>query len=90
MKKQVVFGVFLVFLVSFFPLAGQGGEVSFRLDAPESVVAGEDFEVELIFWKGELEDYSRFSQELPEGFTATNVSSPNADFSFSDQRVRII
>lgn len=90
MRKQVVFGGFLVFLASFFPLAGQGGDVSFRLEAPESVIAGEDFEVELVFWKGELEDYSRFSQELPEGFSATNVSSPNADFSFSDQRVRII
>jgi len=87
MKKRVVF---LVFLVAFLPLSGQPGGVSFVLEVPEEVTAGEDFEVELFFRKGDLEDYSRFSQVLPQGFTASNISSPNADFTFSDQRVRII
>lgn len=87
MKKWVVF---LAFLVAFLPLSGQPGGVSFYLEVPEEVTAGEDFEVELFFRKGDLEDYSRFSQVLPQGFAASNVSSPNADFSFSDQRVRII
>lgn len=87
MKKQVIF---LVFLVTFLPLPAQQGEVSFVLEAPEEVTAGEDFEVELTFRKGDLEDYSRFSQDLPMGFAASNISSPNADFTYSDQRVRII
>lgn len=87
MKKQVVF---LVLLVALLPISGQRGGVSFSLEAPEKVTAGESFNVELIFRKGDLEDYSRFSQDLPEGFAATNISSPNADFTFSDQRVRII
>ena len=65
-------------------------EVDVKLEAPESVVAGEDFEVTITFNKGELKDYSRFSQDIPSGFTATNISSPNADFTFTDQRVRII
>ncbi|MDF1571048.1 MAG: hypothetical protein P1P82_05465 [Bacteroidales bacterium] len=87
MKKRVVF---LIFLVAFLPLSGQPGGVSFVLEVPEEVTAGEDFEVELFFRKGDLKDYSRFSQVLPQGFAASNVSSPNADFTFSDQRVRII
>lgn len=87
MKKQVVF---LVFLVMLLPVSGQEAGVSFNLEAPENVTAGESFEVELIFRKGDLEDYSRFSQDLPEGFAAANISSPNADFTFTDQRVRII
>lgn len=87
MKKQVVF---LIFLVAFLPLSAQPGGVGFMLEVPEEVTAGEDFEVELLFRKGDLEDYSRFSQVLPQGFTASNISSPNADFTFSDQRVRII
>lgn len=80
---------FLLFLVSF-PLFGQQGNFSIELDAPENVIAGNDFEVILTFNKGDLKDYSRFSQELPAGFTAENIDSPNADFTFADQRVRII
>ncbi|MEX0982992.1 MAG: hypothetical protein WD577_12325 [Bacteroidales bacterium] len=69
---------------------GQQEVVEFNLDAPENVVAGNEFEVTLTFNKGDLKDYSRFSQDLPSGFTATNVISPNADFTFADQRIRII
>ena len=52
--------------------------------------AGEVFEVTVTISKGALTDYSRFSQDLPLGLTATNISSPNADFSFDNQRIRII
>ncbi len=79
----------LLFLVSL-PLLGQQEGVSIKLEAPENVVAGSSFEVTLTFNKGNLKDYSRFSQDLPSGFTAENINSPNADFTFSDQRVRII
>ncbi|MCF8226061.1 MAG: hypothetical protein K9J30_09290 [Bacteroidales bacterium] len=65
-------------------------DVEIFLDVPESIVAGNDFKVTATFRKGDLKDYSRFSQDLPLGFTATNLSSPNADFTFEDQRVRII
>jgi hypothetical protein len=81
--------LFLV-IIAGIPLIGQQEAVSFNLDAPENVVAGNQFEVTLTFKKGDLMDYSRFSQDLPLGFTATNIVSPNADFTFSDQRIRII
>ncbi len=71
-----------------FSLSGQDVEIS--IDHPEMVNAGADFEVTLTIKKGSLTDYSRFSQDLPLGLTATKVSSPNADFSFDEQRVRII
>jgi hypothetical protein len=82
----------VLFLISMaaIPLFGQQEAISFNLNAPENVVAGNEFEVTLTFNKGELKDYSRFSQDLPSGFTASNVVSPNADFTFSDQRIRII
>jgi hypothetical protein len=86
MKKELLLLVFL----SVMPLYGQQENISFSMDVPESVVAGNTFEVTLRLNKGELKDYSRFSQELPSGFTAYNISSPNADFTFMDQRVRII
>ena len=78
-----------VFLLSLaFSLNGQ--EVEISIDHPVSVTAGEDFTVTLTIRKGSLTDYSRFSQDLPLGLSATNVSAPNADFSFDEQRVRII
>ncbi len=60
------------------------------IDHPSAVKAGEVFEVTVTISKGSLTDYSRFSQDLPLGLTATNVESPNADFSFDNQRIRII
>lgn len=87
MRKQLSF---LAVMLLALPLLGQNDNVSIRLDAPENVIAGEKFEVTLTFEKGDLEDYSRFSQDIPSGFTAENITSPNADFTFTDQRVRII
>jgi len=71
-----------------FSLNGQNVDIS--IDHPDRVNAGEDFTVSVTISKGSLTDYSRFSQDLPLGLTASNLSSPNADFSFDDQRVRII
>jgi len=71
-----------------FTLCGQ--DVQLSIDYPVRVNAGGDFEVTVTINKGSLTDYSRFSQDLPLGLSATNVSSPNADFSFDEQRVRII
>lgn len=71
-----------------FTLNGQ--DVQLTIDYPDRVNAGEDFEVTVTIDKGSLTDYSRFSQDLPLGLSASNMSSPNADFSFDEQRVRII
>jgi len=67
-----------------------GQEVEISIDHPDRVNAGEEFTVSVTISKGSLTDYSRFSQDLPLGLTATNVSSPNADFSFDNQRIRVI
>ncbi len=68
----------------------QGQEVKISIDHPDQVKAGAEFLVTVTINKGSLTDYSRFSQDLPLGLTAVNVSSPNADFSFDSQRIRII
>lgn len=71
-----------------FSLKGQ--EVEISIDHPDQVSAGAEFTVTVTINKGSLTDYSRFSQDLLPGLMATNVSSPNADFSFDNQRIRII
>jgi len=79
-------------IISMFSLATvvSGQEVEISIDHPDRVNAGEEFTVSVTISKGSLTDYSRFSQDLPLGLTATNVSSPNADFSFDNQRIRVI
>ncbi len=88
MKKKNTFWLAVSMLCLSVSLTGQ--EVEISIDHPDEVKAGEVFEVTVTIDKGTLTDYSRFSQDLPLGLTATNVSSPNADFSFDNQRIRII
>jgi hypothetical protein len=88
MKKINSF--WLIFAMICLPVTLSGQEVEISMDHPDQVKAGEVFEVTVTINKGSLTDYSRFSQDLPLGLTATNVSSPNADFSFDNQRIRII
>ena len=88
MMKYLTHSLTVFLLLLAFSLSGQDVQIS--MDHPLSVNAGDEFEVTVTINKGSLTDYSRFSQDLPLGLTATNVSSPNADFSFDEQRVRII
>ncbi len=88
MKK--INSIWLGTAMFFLTLSLSGQEVEISIDHPNEVKAGEVFEVTVTIKKGTLTDYSRFSQDLPLGLTATNVSSPNADFSFDNQRIRII
>ena len=64
--------------------------VTVNIDVPSEVQAGEEFLITLTVSKGTLESFSRFQQELPYGLKASRVSTANTDFSFEDQRVRLI
>ncbi len=88
MKK--LYPIWLGMALFFLSVSISGQEVKISMDHPDQVNAGEVFEVTVTISKGSLTDYSRFSQDLPLGLTATNVTSPNADFSFDNQRIRII
>ncbi|MBN1132774.1 MAG: hypothetical protein JXR52_05810 [Bacteroidales bacterium] len=88
MNKAVKLVHCFLLLCLFSVLTGQ--DLRITMDLPETVYAGSEFEVRLTIEKGNLTDYSRYSQELPYGLSAVNVSSPNADFSFEEQRIRII
>jgi len=78
-----------LFVLCAFTVQAQN-EITVRMNVPQEVVAGQEFLVSVEIEKGNLEEFSRFQQELPAGFTAVQENSGAADFSFDNQRVRFI
>lgn len=65
-------------------------KIVISMDVEREVMAGDELLVKLTIDKGDVESFSRFTQTLPYGLTAMKTASLNADFSFEEQRLRII
>jgi len=65
-------------------------DVSLNVGVPSVVNAGAEFDVELTLQKGSIESFARFQQDLPNGLTAQVVDPANANFTFENQKVKII
>ena len=81
--------IFILLLITSIVLHSQD-EILVKMNVPSEVVAGQEFLVSIDIEKGNLEEFSRFQQELPAGLTAIQDNSGAADFSFDNQRVRFI
>ncbi|MDR1155910.1 MAG: SPOR domain-containing protein [Bacteroidales bacterium] len=81
----IVASILLITFSSFF----QNG-ITMKMDMPDVIEAGAEITVDVTINKGKLTGFARFQQELPYGFTAMAENSANADFSFQDQKVRLI
>jgi len=64
--------------------------VTVTANIPEVIEAGTEITVNVTINKGKQSGSARFQQELPVGFTAKPLNSANADFSFQDQKVRLM
>ena len=80
-----ILNLLVILVLQLFP-----GDVSVTLLAPTEVTAGNEFEVKLTLNKSDLEGFSRFQQNIPPGLEALSASSANADFTFSENRLRLI
>lgn len=65
-------------------------DVSLSVGVPSEVNAGSEFDVELTLQKGSIESFARFQQDLPNGLTAQVVDPANANFTFENQKIKII
>lgn len=81
----LTFNAFLFFLYSIF--SGADG-ISISSNLPKSMQPGQEVEVEVKITKGGLGGFAKFQLEMPEGFTATEVDSKGANFSFATGLVK--
>lgn len=77
-------------LVSLFVGSLFQGDVSLTMDVAPRINAGTELLVKISLKKKDVGGFCRFQQELPAGFSASSVSTSNADFTFKDQKVRFI
>jgi hypothetical protein len=75
-------------LSSFLAILQNG--VTITADIPEVIEAGTEITVNVTIKKGKQTGFARFQQELPVGFTAKPLNSAYADFSFQEQKVRLV
>jgi len=75
----------MLFLNTFF-----SDDVSLSLNSINQVEAGNEIYVEITLSKSNFESFARFQQEIPAGLTPIPVNTANADFSFSDQKIKFI
>lgn len=81
----VVFNVLALLIFEF--SIGQDIEVTHNL--PAQVENASEFSVDLVFKKGKLDGYGKFTMELPEGFTAEMVDTRDGSFTFQNQKILI-
>lgn len=80
---------FLLLLITVSVLSfGQDVKVSHNL--PESVAAGQSFDMDVTLTKGNIGSFAKFQSDLPPGFTATSVDSKGGNFTFENQRLKIV
>jgi hypothetical protein len=65
-------------------------DINVTINAPNEVAAGDSFVVEVTFAKSDLSTFGRYYQELPIGYTASQLKSANGSFAFKDQKIKII
>ena len=57
---------------------------------PASASPGSEFNVQVTIYKGATAGFGKLQQELPPGFTATAMEVKGGNFSFKDQKMKII
>lgn len=79
---------FLLLLLISSSAAGQ--EITATQKIPASAMPGTDFIVETTVSRGTVTGFMKFFQELPEGYTATDIESKGGSFTYADNGAKIV
>jgi hypothetical protein len=85
MIRQFVFG-FLILITT--GVVGQ--DLTATQNVPTAAAAGSSFTVEININRGSINGFMKFFQELPPGFTATEIDSKGGSFSFADNGAKVV
>lgn len=83
MKNFFVFAAFL----SFSSLIGQ---VSLSTNIPSSLSSGSSVDVEVKIQKGTISSFAKYQMDVPEGFSVSLNDSKGGNFTFDQQRAKIV
>ena len=81
---------YFTFLLLFLTTGLFAQDITATQKIPVSAMPGTDFIVETTINKGKSKDFMKFFQEIPEGFTATEIESKNGTFTFADGGAKIV
>lgn len=85
MIKQIVFGFLILVTTGAF-----AQDLTATQTVPSSVAAGSSYTTEVTINRGSINGFMKFFQELPAGFTATEIDSKGGSFSFADNGAKIV
>jgi hypothetical protein len=85
MRKQILF--VLALLASF---SGFSQEVKVAHNLPASAIPGQTIDAEFTVTKGNIGAFAKFQCDLPAGYTAVNGDSKSGNFTFENNRVKIV
>src|ERR1700739_1810132 len=85
MRKQILF--VLALLISF---SGFCQEVKLTHNLPASATPGQTIDAEFTVTKGNIGAFAKFQCDLPAGYTAVNTDSKSGNFTFENNRIKIV
>ena len=85
MRKQILF-VLALFLTVF----AFAQEVKLTHNMPASATPGQTIVAEFTVTKGNIGAFAKFQSDLPVGYTAENGDSKSGNFTFENNRVKIV
>jgi hypothetical protein len=85
MIKRFVFGFLILITAGAF-----GQDLTATQTFPSTAAAGSSFTVEININRGSINGFMKFFQELPPGFTASEIDSKGGSFSFADNGAKVV
>ena len=77
-------------ILCFIAFAAVGQEITATQKIPEKAMPGTDFIVETTVNRGSVTGFMKFFQELPEGYTATDIDSKSGSFTYADNGAKVV
>jgi len=83
MKKLFAVAFLFISVISF-------AQLSITHNIPASISPGKTQDIEFTINKGSVGGFAKFQCDLPFGFTAVNIDSKSGNFTFENQRLKIV